>query len=520
MSYSLLLLSALAYHAGAQGLPLYINAGTSSYVDSSGSSWVPDDNFISTGRHYTSRNRIATTIDDKIYQEERWFSQSTSTYSIPIPSGITSVEVVLHFAEIFFSAENKRVFDVEINGELVKDGLDIVKAAGGNNRPLTVAHVVNTNCGQPSCSLDISLIRVKENPKISGIVVLPLTAQSQTDAPTRSPSAFAVTEAPTEATTSAPSGIAALRLIHAPTNVELLDLVDGMIIDTEALGVTPEFNVQAVKSDNSVERVQFLENGRSEGVEPFAFCGDSSGNYNVCESLGLGSNTVTAIPYSGGQALPGMSVSFDVVGPTEPPTPSPVPLDPNGPRWIEVDWVEDVEDDDDEGIEARHEACFVMVGRKGYLVGGRGNKDTGIYDPVSRTWTKGARPPIQMHHMQCVAAQGKLWVMAAWTDWYPRESNAEHGYVYDPATDTWSTRTAMPEARRRGGAAAIVSDDETKIYISHGNDGGHETSSNRAATSLGYLDVYDIATDSWTALSDDAPNPRGKEHMHFLSSMF
>jgi hypothetical protein len=36
----------------------------------------------------------------------------------------------------------------------------------------------------------------------------------------------------------------------------------------------------------------------------------------------------------------------------------------------------------------------------------------------------------------------------------------------------------------------------------------HETGNH--AVSLGYLDVYDIATDSWTALSDDAPNPRDR----------
>jgi len=111
-----------------------------------------------------------------------------------------------------------------------------------------------------------------------------------------------------------------------------------------------------------------------------------------------------------------------------------------------------------------------------------------------------------MHHMQCVAAQGKLWVMAAWTGWYPTEENAEFVYVYDPSLDSWSTKTAMPENRRRGGAAVVVSADEKKIYVSHGNRGGHETGNH--ATSLGYLDEYDIATDSWTALSNDAPNPR------------
>ena len=167
-----------------------------------------------------------------------------------------------------------------------------------------------------------------------------------------------------------------------------------------------------------------------------------------------------------------------------------------------------METDDNASIDKRHEACFVMAGNKAYLLGGRRSFDLDIYDPVSRSWVKGEDSPIELHHMQCVAAQGKIWIVAGWTGTFPTEDNTEVSYVYDPATDAWSTRTAMPESRRRGGAAVVVSPDETKIYVSHGNDGGHEKDD--FALSLGWLDVYDIATDSWTALSDSAPNPRGK----------
>ena len=66
----------------------------------------------------------------------------------------------------------------------------------------------------------------------------------------------------------------------------------------------------------------------------------------------------------------------------------------------------------------------------------------------------------------------------------------------------------MPPDRRRGSAAVIVSEDKTKIYVSHGNTGGHQTKYSRDAISLGWLDEYDIANDSWVAISDDAPNPR------------
>ena len=183
---------------------------------------------------------------------------------------------------------------------------------------------------------------------------------------------------------------------------------------------------------------------------------------------------------------------------TQPVITTPIALS-NG-VWIETD--------PNASIDRRHEACFVMVGSKAYLLGGRRTLELDIFDPQSRSWTKGQDLPIELHHMQCVAAQGKIWIVAAWTGDFPREQNTDVSYVYDPAADAWSTITAMPENRRRGGAAVVISPDETKIYVSHGNDGGHERGN--FAVSLGWLDVYDIATDSWTALSDNAPNPRGK----------
>lgn len=104
-----------------------------------------------------------------------------------------------------------------------------------------------------------------------------------------------------------------------------------------------------------------------------------------------------------------------------------------------------------------------------------------------------------------MTAQGKIWIMAAWTGGYPREDNVEDIYVYDPDADTWELKTAIDQTRRRGSAAVVVDANEEKIYVSHGNSGGHETGN--FATSYGMLDVYDIASDTWTALAT-APNPR------------
>ena len=52
---------------------------------------------------------------------------------------------------------------------------------------------------------------------------------------------------------------------------------------------------------------------------------------------------------------------------------------------------------------ARHENSFVESKGKFYLLGGRGIKPVDIYDPETNTWTKGAAPPIEIHHFQAVS---------------------------------------------------------------------------------------------------------------------
>ena len=69
-------------------------------------------------------------------------------------------------------------------------------------------------------------------------------------------------------------------------------------------------------------------------------------------------------------------------------------------------------------------------------------------------------------------------------------------------TDTWETRTGLPEGRHRAGAASVYY--MGKIYVSHG--GGHGDS-----PSTGKLDAYDIEKDEWVTGLPDAPNPR--EHV-------
>lgn len=157
----------------------------------------------------------------------------------------------------------------------------------------------------------------------------------------------------------------------------------------------------------------------------------------------------------------------------------------------------------------RHEACAVMVNGEVVLIGGRGiNKPTSIFNPKTQTWRKGKGPGpgVEIHHFQCLEADGKLWAVSSWTGKFPFEKNNNKIYVYDVKKDQWSTRKGMPSGRNRGSGAAVRRGDI--IYVVAGNRGGHGAH----ATSLTWMDAYNFKTDTW--LTKKYPNMPGDARDH------
>lgn len=149
----------------------------------------------------------------------------------------------------------------------------------------------------------------------------------------------------------------------------------------------------------------------------------------------------------------------------------------------------------------RHEAAYVEFGGQFYLLGGRGWRPVERFDPVAETWTDLGFPPLKMHHFQPVVWGDRIWVLGAFEGDFPNETPIPFIWIYDPALNTWTQGPAMPPARNRGSAAAVVYDDA--IYLVGGNTLGHN------GGAVPWLDRYDPATDTWTVL----PNaPHARDH--------
>jgi hypothetical protein len=156
-----------------------------------------------------------------------------------------------------------------------------------------------------------------------------------------------------------------------------------------------------------------------------------------------------------------------------------------------------------EGPMLRHEHGYVEVGGRFFLIGGRGERPVEEFDPATGRWTRRATPPLEMHHFQAVAYDGRIYVLGALTGGWPNEPPIPHVYIYDPAADRWERGPEVPEARRRGAAGVVVHDGE--IFLVSGIQVGHSSGH------VPWLDAFDPRTGRWRVLADA---PRARDHFH------
>jgi hypothetical protein len=150
---------------------IYLQCGSStSYTDSFGNIWIPDENYQNSPNTYTTGDTILGTEEDKLFQSERYITrQNTLTYKFEDIIN-TNYEVTLYFAEIYFKASGKRVFDVTIQDEQVETNLDIYDNVGHDT-----AYVKNYGSfAVTDGTLTITMTPSVENAKVNAIAIVPV----------------------------------------------------------------------------------------------------------------------------------------------------------------------------------------------------------------------------------------------------------------------------------------------------------------------------------------------------------
>jgi N-acetylneuraminic acid mutarotase len=136
------------------------------------------------------------------------------------------------------------------------------------------------------------------------------------------------------------------------------------------------------------------------------------------------------------------------------------------------------------------------------------------YDPAADAWMQKKPMPHPVHHAAIAAQNGKMYVFGGFDlpgSGAPGWSPVAETWEYDPATDAWRQRAAMPTARG-GGIAAFVGG---KCYVIGGAGpmpGASEPTlrPRQLQRSLATAEEYDPATDTWRQRS---PMPTPCNHM-------
>jgi N-acetylneuraminic acid mutarotase len=124
-----------------------------------------------------------------------------------------------------------------------------------------------------------------------------------------------------------------------------------------------------------------------------------------------------------------------------------------------------------------------------------------VFDTEKNSWTTLKSMPLARNHHDVAYLDGKLYVIGGTIgSCFPGgwSSNVPMNEVYDIATDTWSTRAPMPNARSAIGAAAL----DGKIYVIGGEGWGDELGRVFRANQ-----AYDPNSNSW-AEKARMPTPR------------
>lgn len=136
-----------------------------------------------------------------------------------------------------------------------------------------------------------------------------------------------------------------------------------------------------------------------------------------------------------------------------------------------------------------------------------------VYDPATNAWTKKKNMALVSHHVALAELNGKIYVMGGFikpekgpTAWQPVDNNWE----YDPATDNWKALAPLPS--KRGSASAVVVNGKIYLIGGAGvHPGSKEVSLHpaRPHRAVSTNEVYDPASNTWETRS---PMPTARNH--------
>ncbi|HLZ64235.1 MAG TPA: malectin domain-containing carbohydrate-binding protein [Ktedonosporobacter sp.] len=154
--------------------------------------------------HAIDTSGVSNPAPQAVYQSNRF---GNFTYTIPGLTANGSYTVRLHFAEEFWTAAGKRVFNASINSTQVLTNFDIFASAGAEFKAVVEQFSATAN---GSGTITIQFTTVTDNAQVNGIEVLASGSSTPTPTPTSTPT-------PTPTPTSGPPNFGPNVFIFTPS---------------------------------------------------------------------------------------------------------------------------------------------------------------------------------------------------------------------------------------------------------------------------------------------------------------
>ena len=155
------------------------NAGGPALTTSFGA-FATDQYASPSSRTATTTAPIAGTSDPALYQTERYSTNGTLSYAVPVANG--TYTVVLHFAEIYWTQPGQRVFDVALEGAKKLTNYDIVREVGPRTAT-TKTFTVTVTDGVLNVDLSVPYLSGgRDQAKLAALEILPPTPRYQLNA--------------------------------------------------------------------------------------------------------------------------------------------------------------------------------------------------------------------------------------------------------------------------------------------------------------------------------------------------
>jgi N-acetylneuraminic acid mutarotase len=152
---------------------------------------------------------------------------------------------------------------------------------------------------------------------------------------------------------------------------------------------------------------------------------------------------------------------------------------------------------------ARIDHTASLVNGKIYIIGG-GDDDyvcfpeVDVFDPLTNEWTSAADMLTPRMCLEAVVLNSKIYAIGGMEGLLNGESGETTMEMYDPATDTWTTKAGM-NIKRKYFTACVLNG---KIYVIGGAEG-------YCGPLIASVEEYDPETDSWKEMADFPKNLAG-----------